>query len=39
MSWLKRTAGFGDVEATGDLNRGSFGGIVVGTPDWSGLRN
>lgn len=39
MLSLKRTAGFGDMEVVGDLDRGHCGGTVAGMPDWSELRN
>lgn len=39
MPSLRRTAGFGDMEVIGDLDRGHCDRIVAGTPDWSELRN
>lgn len=39
MPLLKRTIGFSDMRVVADLHEGSSGGVMVGTPDWSGLRN
>ena len=39
MPSLQMTAGFGDMEVVGDLKGGECDGTMLGTPDWSELRN